>query len=694
VSRGGAVLLVAAAAFVAHLRALAGDWVYDDHRFIERNPSIESFDDPLRWFTDLSTTAAPDAGTRDIYRPLRTFSYAALRALFGEGPKPIHLLSITLHAGTTALLLALLLRAGVGTLAASLAALLFGLHPVTVEATAWCSSLGDVLCGFFAAASLLAHAGGRRGAALALLLPALLSKEHAIVVPLLWLAHDHALGGRKLPRAALFPFLPGAILVLAFLLFRRSLGAGIGQAPEPLGGSHFAAALTMLSALGFYAASVLVPSGPTFDARVLDQQGFSLPVLLGLLVLVAILFGALRGRPRVRVGCLWILLGLLPVSNVFAPLKIPTADRFLYLPLLGVAFVAADFLDRPSLRTFGARAAWAPLLLLALLTARRIGDWRNDESLNEARRRVAPKAMTGLWADAAAFAKRALAAYEQEQADRGDVYLKSALDLYAAYLRNAAPEERVQVHLEAADLLFVGGIAAQRRDRDPEFELLYKDSLDHYAAAHALQLRGKGRVLRPEVEHAADRILELCVRLANPGRPDLKNLSAAGWSAGRFLESEFPERVEAHPEDAFRGAQLLLVVGIAIRAEDTAKAREFLEGALRKFTELEERRRYVASFQRAQCRLYLSILRDRDRPDREGLREAHDLFLRAAGESAENRSRSVFLAGRSRCIEGRLFGDDRAIEEGLALLAQAEGFAESRRLRNEIVAERDTCSAR
>lgn len=688
-----AVVAAAVSALVVHLAALRGGFVYDDHRFIERNPAIESLDEPGRFFTDLSTTASEDAATTDVYRPLRTLSYAALRAAFGPGPRPIHALSIALHAATAGLLCAFLLRTGARPAPALLAALAFALHPVTVEATAWASALGDLWCGFFGALSLLLVASGRGLLALLCLPPALLGKEHAVVLPALWFLVETTVGGRGAKKAALCPLLPGIALVAGYMLFRRSLGAGVGQLPDPLGGSHASAALTMLSALGFYAACVLFPSGPTFDARVVDQHSVTAPVLLGALVLAAVLLGAVRGGPRTRLGALLFLVALAPVSNLLAPLKIPTADRFLYLPLFGGAVALAHALEAPVAARWAPRVAFAPLLLLALLTNRRIGDWRDDASLNAARRAVHPKSMTGLWADAADAARRAIAAYERERFGEGDLLLSVALRDYDRYLRNAAPEERVQVHIETADLLFLGAVAKQKRDQAPEFEMLYRDSLVHYRAAHALQTRGVGRVVAPDVEHAADRILELCVRLANPGAPALEELVREGWAAGRFLSANFPERRAAGADD-FRGAQLLLVQGIVTRGRTPEKAREYLDAALRRFEELEAEGRYRASFQRAQCVFYRAILKDRETPDRGAIRAAHDLFLRAAEESAENRSRAIFLAGRARCAEARLFVDPKAAEEGLRLLAEAEKLAESRALRSEIEGERDLCSAR
>jgi len=183
------VLLVGLTAFLVHLRAREGRFLwYDDSRFVVANEQIDHVGNPLRFFTDLSTTASAEHPTDNIYRPLRTFAFALLNAAFGKRPAPFHMAAILLHAACAMLLMLLLIEAGVVAWAAALAAGLFALHPATVEATAWICSLGDLLCGVFVLLAMLLHARDRWGAALVALVCALFSKEHAVVVPGLWLA--------------------------------------------------------------------------------------------------------------------------------------------------------------------------------------------------------------------------------------------------------------------------------------------------------------------------------------------------------------------------------------------------------------------------------------------------------------------------------------------------------------------------
>ena len=114
------------------------------------------------------------------------------------------------------------------------------------------------------------------------------------------------------------------------------------------------------------------------------------PVLLSAAIILGylglIVFAVRRGEPVVALGLGWFLLALLPVSNLL-PIPIPAAERFMYLPLCGIALAAAArfgrFMEshpapaqrRGTLLGVGLLAAFAVLLNL------RHGDWHDDQRL-------------------------------------------------------------------------------------------------------------------------------------------------------------------------------------------------------------------------------------------------------------------------------------------------------------------------
>jgi len=666
VSRALWTLVVLGATLLFHLPARHGEFLsYDDGRYVVRNDAIDRVGNPLRFFTDPETLASADAPTQDIYRPLRTLSFAVLTQAFGKTPGPFHVAAVVGHAIAAALLFALLRRLALPDWAAAAGALAWGLHPVTVEVTAWVCSLGDVGCGVFVLLAMLAHADRRRVLAVSALGVALFWKEHAVVVPGLWLAWDFLVRRERLRDGLVRAVLPGAVVVLAFLLWRGSLGTKMAQVPEPLGGSHASAVLTMLAGLGWYAMRLLLPFGPSFDARVAVPASLIDPAaLLGLAVLAGLGFACFRGPRTSRLGAAWFLIALVPVSNVLVPLKIPTADRFLYLPAMGAALLGAAWatrLPRP--------ARWAlPAggLLLGALTVVRIGDWRDDATLLAAGKAVSPRSKTWLWAEAALSAQRALALLREGAWDRAAPMVDETGELYSRYLRNAVPAEKTPVLMEAADFYDEVARHCDRVDLESEALRAWGQALDFYRGAHALHVASVGRVIDVERERAAERIVGICLRLADPENPQLGQVVKVGMDALGYVEREFGRDIRAPY------CQFLIVGSREIRVRDTAKAREALDFALRTLADL-EREGVPVAFLQAQAHYYRGILLD-EGVDRDELELAWTLFGEAEQQLPENRLTAMVRRARiAFVIADHAPGVDDAQradweERGLALL--------------------------
>ncbi|MFQ5844398.1 MAG: hypothetical protein ACE5JG_05340 [Planctomycetota bacterium] len=680
-----AVWGAAALTLLVHFRALQGDFVYDDTRFVELNPAVRTLDHPLRFFTDPGTTAWTTSPARSIYRPLRTLTWAALRSGGAEGPLLYHLAGVLLHAAAAGLLVRLLVESGAPPGAAAAGALCFALHPRTVEVSAQISALGVGLATAGMLASLLAHARGRPVAAFVWFVVALFAKEHALVTPLLWAAWDLALCRERLRATLLWRLAPGLLLCGAFLWWRDHVGVVTRQTGW-LGGSWLHAALTMLSGLGYYVATVLLPAGPTFDVRVDVQQGVTLPVLGGVAVVAALVYAVVRGSARVRLGALWFLIALAPVSNLVVPLKIPTADRFLYPSLAGLAFVLADLVRADRRRRAARRAVACALPLLAVLTLVRIGDWRTDESLNEARVGAAGgrHTVTSLWAHGAHSARLALAEMGRHRFRHADLHLREATRSYDATLRSMEPAAKVPVLMEYADLLFQAAEWHRRVDDERTARELYRAALVRYEGAHVLQVAGRQgrlrvRLVDEEVHRAAAQILGITLKIALPDEPNLEPLVKDGLRMAEFLQHNY-----AVDTDDARG-RLILMWGVTTYATEPDKAERLLTKARAYF-----RQRPGSELERGLCRFYLSILPDRPY-DRPGLERAYELFLAAAETDPGRRPNALFRAARCLCTIAKLFGDPEMERRGQELLGRVEKIADTDRLRREILNERDTC---
>ncbi|MFO0934577.1 MAG: hypothetical protein U1E39_17965 [Planctomycetota bacterium] len=403
-------------AFLAHAVATGHGFVYDDHRFVEHNAAIRSLADPARFFTDPGTASAAQGVEPDVWRPLRTLLYAAQYAAFGLAPRGWHVVGLLVHLLNAALVYRLLLRvlapappgpAGEGAapvVAAAAGALLFAVHPVTVEAVAWVSSLGDLVAWSLALVALLLST--RPGAAatagvVVLGTVACLAKESAVVlfalVPLLRsaLPADARPGRREtaLRAGLLLAATVGYLVVRGAVLRTPADLPPLAQIDFP-DGSRAAAVRAFLAAVVWYARALVLPTGFPFDRNAVTDPPPSSwgdpEVVLGAAILVALALAALRGLRRPRSVAPFAAGGalavLVPVAGVLVPLKAFAALRFLYPALPGlaaglVAAGAAAVAGRPRARVVALAAAAVAVVLLGVGTHRRSEAWADEGTL-------------------------------------------------------------------------------------------------------------------------------------------------------------------------------------------------------------------------------------------------------------------------------------------------------------------------
>ncbi len=394
-------VLLAVLTVAVHGETLRGEFLFDDVRFVRDNPALERIGDPLRFFTDPGT--ADPTNTPDIYRPLRTLHFAVDRALFGGNPFPYHLQSLLLHAANVLLLFALLRRLGATAAAAGAAAAVFAVHPAQVEAVAWISARADLMGGMFTLLGLLAWLRARPpdrwyAAAVVLGLLAALSREAAVVFPALLVVVDLVRpdgGGWAWVRGRIRLYaLPAATAVAYALLARHLLeqkrGLPLGHLLGWWGGSYGANLATAARAAAYSTLHALLPLRPSLDWYLTPSTSpWDLPALAwGVAILVPVSLAATRlavptGDRRLAGGVLLAVLAGALTSHVLFPVGIPTAERFLYLPLAGLALAATPGLERLLAVRFRTTVALGTLAVVAMgVSSRDRGAvWRDEETL-------------------------------------------------------------------------------------------------------------------------------------------------------------------------------------------------------------------------------------------------------------------------------------------------------------------------
>jgi protein O-mannosyl-transferase len=375
---------------------------YDDDRYVVNNPHVRQglTADTFKW----ALTATEQAN----WHPLTWMSHALDASLFGLNPVGHHFTSVLLHAVNVVLLFLLLMWA-TGRLGPSLfVAALFAIHPMNVESVAWVAERKNVLCTTFFLLTLWAYGwyarkpGWKRYLAVALLFAAgLASKPMVITLPFVLLLLDYwplrRVRGGKTESGEMYPTLSWSWLVVEKLplLALSAASAVITMLAQQAGGAVRTSAevsfgARIATAIWAYAMYLWKMVWPARLAPMYPHPGDLLAtwqVLVAGAVLIAVsaIVWRFRSRHYLLVGWLWFLGTLVPVIGLVQVGEAAMADRYAYIPLLGIfvmiAFGADDWAEEKKIGLWPAVAAAAILVALALATHRQIGYWQSNTDL-------------------------------------------------------------------------------------------------------------------------------------------------------------------------------------------------------------------------------------------------------------------------------------------------------------------------
>ena len=398
-------LALVVATLAAYLQVRDHEFLsYDDPGYVIANPNLRldvGWEGVRRAFTE--PFPAWD------WVPLTSLSLQVDYQLYGLDPTGYLLTNVALHALSTLVLYAALTRMTGARGRSAFVAAVFALHPLHVESVAWVTERKDVLSGLFFMLALYAYAGFAkrpRPARLLLvtlcLLAGLLSKSSLVTLPFVLLLLDwwplgrlpgpapSAPAGRVSLRRAVLEKIPMFLLVTAvatiIFVVGREAGAMSTLEALPIG----ARVRNALESYVIYAAKSFWPSrlAVLYPLRVgASPVWLSIAAAL-LLAAVSILVARhARARPYLAVGWLWYLGMLVPTIGLVQAGVQARADRFMYLPLIGlsilVAWGAHDLLDRRRALRYAGPAAGAVLAALWICTSLQVGHWRSSIALFE-----------------------------------------------------------------------------------------------------------------------------------------------------------------------------------------------------------------------------------------------------------------------------------------------------------------------
>jgi len=332
------------------------------------------------------------------WHPLTWLSHMADCQLFGLDAGSHHAVSVAFHSGNTLLLL-LALRALTGALwRSTLVAAVFALHPLHVESVAWVAERKDLLSTSASLVALWAYAcharrpGWRRLAIVAIAFAAgLLAKPMVVTLPFVlllldWWPLDRARTTK--PAALVTEKLPLFVLAAAVSTLTFVVAANTGSVasldvfpfPARLANALVAYCRYVGKALWPVRLAIFYPVPPSWPP---------VEVLAATLVLVGITGSTLvarRRHPYLVVGWLWFVGTLVPVIDIVQAGDQAMADRFTYVPLVGLAIATVWGLDalarrRPTATRIAQAGALAVLGALAIATHRQLATWRDSTTV-------------------------------------------------------------------------------------------------------------------------------------------------------------------------------------------------------------------------------------------------------------------------------------------------------------------------
>src|SRR5262245_16278267 len=381
----------------------------DDPTYIQENPMVN------RGVTPAGLAWAFTTFHQGNWHPLTWIAHMLDSQFFGTIAGGHLLVNALIHAANTLLVFWFLLRTTHARWSSALVAALFALHPLHVESVAWAAERKDTLSTFFGLVSLIAYAryaeapSIRRYAWVAIMLAlGLLAKPMLVTWPFVMLLLDYwplgrfDLTSRREVVTKLWPLLREKMPLLALVaasavvtFLAQSHGGGVRTFTEA------AVTLRLSNALVSYAKYLLLAFWPNDLAVFYPWPEAGIPAwqIIGaallLIAITAFCFFERKIRPYLIVGWLWFMGTLVPVIGLVQVGKQTMADRYFYIPSIGlfiaIVFGLADIAERRRIAPWiGAAIANVVLLVLASLTNAQIYRWTDSVTLLKHALTVAP----------------------------------------------------------------------------------------------------------------------------------------------------------------------------------------------------------------------------------------------------------------------------------------------------------------
>ncbi len=379
------MLIVTAVTFYPVLNA---DFInYDDTVMITGNWKIKSLatDNLKAMFFDMHER---------LYHPLVSISYALEYHFFGEDPYFYHAVNLILHLLNVLLVFFIFFKLTKGNFPVSfITAFIFACHPLHVEAVAWVSARKDILYAFFFLCSILAYINSDKQKNILYLISLLmfafscLSKPAAVIFPIVLVLIDW-FQGSKFQAKSFVKYAPFFLIALIFAFFTLN---GYYLDSEKSTISHGALSANMMQAhfnILFYIFKFIYPAKLSI---IYPNLASSLRIAAGIFVVYISLFAcfiSLKYTKKVTFAFLFFIITLLPMLSILPIGDAYVADRYVYIPLIGLCYLAAIIFvyAYKKIKNSGFKKIAAAILAVLMLTMcvvshTRATDWKDSGTI-------------------------------------------------------------------------------------------------------------------------------------------------------------------------------------------------------------------------------------------------------------------------------------------------------------------------
>ena len=391
-------------------------FLWDDKSLIEKNifirkPTISTLLQSANWKNFRHTKTEYDVGLKPV-SPLRTLSFILDYKLWGLNPAGFHLTNLILNLVNVILVYLLCYQLFGDRKVALFTGLLFATYPMHVETVAWIKNRVDLFTAVFYLLSLiffikheLTRINTRINTNKTLIsifcfILALLSKEMAVTLPAILVLYIICFFPRKEWRARILSTIPYWVitaLYIGFEFFYLDAQKIVSQVSERLTfGAHI---LIVIESIAYYFKLLLVPFWFNAERFVWIPESLLEHMVIISIIAVGLYFGvvySLRQDKKLVFSLLFVLIALLPISNVVFLATRPIAEQRLYIPSIGfcifcglIISTAYKWVKKGYLVTI---CAVVLLCGYSVSTMRRVCDWRNPITFWESSVKASPLA--------------------------------------------------------------------------------------------------------------------------------------------------------------------------------------------------------------------------------------------------------------------------------------------------------------